>query len=96
VRRRCVFLPRARADLREIGRYIARDNGPRAISFVEDLRVSCRRLAQHSRMGRARPNLRSGLRSFAHDDYVIFYEPLADGVLIVRILHGARDARPLL
>ena len=96
MKRRCVFLPRARADLREIGRYIARDNRPRAISYVEELRESCRRLAEHPRMGRVRPELRSGLRSLSHGDYVIFYEPLQDGAQIVRILHGARDARPLL
>jgi toxin ParE1/3/4 len=96
VKSRCFFLPRARADLGEIGRYIARSNRPRAISYVEELRETCRRLADHPRMGRARPELRPGLRSFPHGDYVIFYQPRPDGVTIVRVLHGARDARPLL
>ncbi len=93
---RCVFQPSARADLRDVGTFIAQNNWPRAISFVLELRLTCRRLAEYPLMGRARPDLQSGLRSFPHGDYVIFYEPLADGVSIVRILHGSRDASLLL
>ena len=42
-------------------------------------------------MGRARDELAPGLRSFPIGRYVIFYEPLPDGVAIARVLHGARD-----
>ena len=31
------------------------------------------------------------LRSFAFERYVIFYEPLVDGIALVRLLHSARD-----
>ena len=94
--RRLDYLPRAERDLDHIKDYIARDNPRRALSFIRELRQACERLADHPRMGRARPELRPRLRSLPHGNYVIFYEPLRDGVRIVRILHGARDARPLL
>jgi toxin ParE1/3/4 len=42
-------------------------------------------------MGRERNELVPGLRSFPIGRYMIFYEPLPDGVVIVRVLHGARD-----
>jgi toxin ParE1/3/4 len=90
---RCVFSPRARADLRGIGNYIARDNRRRAISFVEDLQRACNRLAENPLMGRARPELQPTLRSFPYRDYIIFYRPGRSGVTILRILHSAQDAK---
>jgi plasmid stabilization system protein ParE len=43
-------------------------------------------------MGRARPELADGLRSFpTRTQYIIFYLPDADGLLVVRVLHHARD-----
>jgi len=42
-------------------------------------------------MGRARPELGHGLRSFVVGQYVVFYRPSTKGIEIVRVLHGARD-----
>ena len=43
-------------------------------------------------MGRARPELSGGLRSFpTRTPYIIFYLPNDDGLLVVRVLHHARD-----
>ena len=42
-------------------------------------------------MGRARDELAPELRSFPFERYVIFYEPLQDGIVVVRLMHGARD-----
>jgi toxin ParE1/3/4 len=47
-------------------------------------------------MGRSRPELAPNLRSFPVGQYVIFYLPLAKGVEIVRVLHGARDFESIL
>jgi toxin ParE1/3/4 len=49
-------------------------------------------LARRPQLGRTRPELASGLRSFPVGRYVIFYMPTPKGVEIVRVLHGARDA----
>ena len=42
-------------------------------------------------MGRARDELAPDLRSFPFGRYVIFYEPIEDGIDVVRVLHSARD-----
>jgi toxin ParE1/3/4 len=39
----------------------------------------------------AREQLASGLRVTFHSRYAIYYRPLADAVVIIRVLHGARD-----
>jgi hypothetical protein len=38
-----------------------------------------------------RPELSPDLRSCAHGNYLIFFESATEQVIIVRILHGARD-----
>jgi toxin ParE1/3/4 len=55
-----------------------------------------RLLADNPLIGRARPELKPGLRSFPHGDHLTFHRPAGSGVTIVRVLHGARDARRLL
>ncbi|MBM3942105.1 MAG: type II toxin-antitoxin system RelE/ParE family toxin [SAR202 cluster bacterium] len=52
-------------------------------------------MAYHPRIGRRRSELAPELRSFAVQDYVILYRPMADGVEVVRILHGSRDIESL-
>jgi toxin ParE1/3/4 len=42
-------------------------------------------------MGRARHELLVNLRSFTVENYVIFYQPIADGIEVLRVLYGARD-----
>lgn len=39
-------------------------------------------------MGRSRDELALGIRSFAFGRYVVFFEPLPDGIDVVRVLHG--------
>ena len=46
-------------------------------------------------MGRSREELVPKLRSFPVGNYVIFYQPISDGVEIVRVLHGSRDIESL-
>jgi len=42
-------------------------------------------------MGRSRDELSANVRSFLFGRYVIFYEPIAGGIDVVRVLHSARD-----
>lgn len=92
---RVVFSRRAEHDLEEIGDYIAQDNPRRALNFIEELRAHCARIADAPLAFPLRPELGSGLRSSPHGRYVIFFRPSPSAkpkkVLIVRILHGARD-----
>ncbi|WBQ17716.1 type II toxin-antitoxin system RelE/ParE family toxin [Sphingobium yanoikuyae] len=88
---RLEFSPAAETDLTEIASFIARDNVPRAISFVDELQSACEALLDFPQSGTARHDIREGLRSRPHGSYVIFYEVQPTTVRIQRILHGARD-----
>jgi len=77
--------------LSEIWEFIADDNMARADEFIDRIDERFQALAAQPLMGRDRNELAPGLRSLPVAPYVIFYEPLADGVAIVRVLHGARD-----
>jgi len=88
---RLVFTPLAEQDLEAIADYIAADNPVRALSFVRELRVQCQRITHNPPGYRLRPELGEGIRSCAHGHYAIFFEATHEEVLIVRILHGARD-----
>jgi toxin ParE1/3/4 len=45
--------------------------------------------------GPAREQLGRGLRVTFHNPYAIYYVPLPDAVVIVRVVHGARDIAAL-
>lgn len=92
----CIFSPQAESDLFEIALRIAEENAGRAVSFADDLRERCEKLAAYPGIGRKRTELHPELRSLAHGNYVIFYTEIASGVRIERILHGARDIPSLL
>lgn len=90
-----VFTEQAEIDLEEIGDYIAADNPSRAVSFVQEIRKHCTRIATSPFGYVARPELGEGIRSCTHERYLILFQPSDRDVLIVRIIHGARDLRVL-
>jgi toxin ParE1/3/4 len=90
---RLVFSPRAEVDLEEIGDYIARDNPARAISFLDEVRARCDRIAATPASYPAREDLAAGLRMAVHGRYLVLFRTNPDGVRIERILHGARRLR---
>ncbi len=80
----------ARADLLEIWLYIARDSidsAERNLTFQEKFRA----LAAQPEIGRGRDELLGGMRSFPVGNYQIYYEPMAGGIRVLRVLHSARD-----
>ncbi len=81
----------AKSDLKEIWKYIASDSKERANDFLRALNDKMEALAKNPLMGRERDEVTPGLRSFPFKRYVIFYQPLPDGIDVVRVLHGARD-----
>jgi plasmid stabilization system protein ParE len=87
-------LPAAQRDLLDILSFIARESGSLKLAqeFVARLRRQCRHLAElPGTLGRARPDLRSDIRSFPSGNYVIFFRYL-DGVFeVVNVLEGHRD-----
>lgn len=92
-----VFSDEARANLRYIALYIARDNKKRALSFVQELREAALALGDYPR---AHP-LILGYESYGHRRkpfraYLIIYTIAGDKVIIDAILHGAQDYEAIL
>jgi toxin ParE1/3/4 len=83
----------ADADLELIADYVSRDNSSAAIKLMRSLIDRFMLLANQPMSGEVRNDLRRGLRCVAVGNYVIFFEPLPDGVRILRVIHGARDLR---
>src|SRR3954468_13187144 len=89
---RCRLSPLAERDLDEIWSYVAEDATPTiADRLVDDIIHRFDLLAEQSGMGRARPEFGIGVRSFAVENYVIYYRQEVNDVLIARVLHGRRD-----
>lgn len=88
---RLVILPAARADLVEIGDFIALDNPRRAETFLNEVETQMAQISERPASFPTRDELHPGLRSARHGRYLIFFKEVGDQVQIVRVLHGARD-----
>ena len=88
------FTEPAKQDLREIAAYIRRDNPAAARRTVARLREVCRTtLVMFPAGGTQRDDLSPGLRCFSVGNYLIYFRG-RDPIVIVRVLHGARDVSP--
>lgn len=97
MRRQVYCLPQARVDLVEIASRIGRDNKSSAIRFIDAVEGTFKTLLRSPHLG-LRGEFRSPHLADIHrwrvkgfENYLIFYRTLADGISVVRILHGARD-----
>jgi addiction module RelE/StbE family toxin len=94
---RVVLSDEAKADLREIALFIARDSKARARSFVRELQAKAHDVANMPRAFPLVPRYEHhGIRRRPFRDYLIFYRIEDSRIAIVRILHGARDYEALL
>lgn len=89
--------PQAKLDLLEHFIYIGRDNLNAAERFLRTVEDDLEKLLHMPGMGRKRefkkPEL-AEIRSLVvtgFKNYIIFYRPTANGVEVLRVLHGARD-----
>jgi toxin ParE1/3/4 len=81
----------AERDLEEIMEWLYEHSPTVAERFPTALDSRCRLLATQPMTGRARDELRSGLRSVVVEYYVIFFLVTDDEIQIRRIVHGSRD-----
>lgn len=81
------------ASMADISDYIFHESGDRAARhFAAELDAKCRSLAElPGTLGRARPELRENLRSYAFKSHIIFFRYVDDMFEVVDILHGHRD-----
>ncbi|MDP3745901.1 MAG: type II toxin-antitoxin system RelE/ParE family toxin [Phenylobacterium sp.] len=88
--------PQATLDEREIFLTIAADNPSAAERFLIAIYDAEDRLAEFPQLGRPRADFGSTIRSWTVEPYLIFYSVELDAVVILRILHGARDLGDLI
>ncbi len=86
----------AQQDYRDVWRYIAADNPDAADEFLRRVDAKLELYARHPLMGKNRNDLAPGLRSFSVAHYLAFYNATADGIDLVRLLHGSRPLKALL
>lgn len=91
MKNRYLIDPDARRDLEQIFDYVTAENRSAAQRLMRAFRQRFRLLASQPLMGQARPELAPNLRSFSVGNYVFFFRPIAHGIAVARVLHGARD-----
>jgi toxin ParE1/3/4 len=94
---RAKFSPKAARDLDEIFRFISSDNPDAAQRVRETILDVADFLAQNPELGRKIRNASSRhaqIRWFVvpkFHNYLIFYQPFQETIMVVRILHAAQD-----
>lgn len=86
-----VILPAARADLIDIGDFIALDNRPRAAAFMAEIEAKIVEVGERPGSFQKRDELHKGLRNARHGRYLIFFIEVGNEVQIVRVIQGSRD-----
>jgi toxin ParE1/3/4 len=83
----------SRGDLKEIGRYIARESQSRdvALRFLDVIAKRCATYARNPLLSEACPELGADVRRFPVGNYVVFYRPIRNGIEMLRVIHAARD-----
>ncbi|MEH1895713.1 MAG: type II toxin-antitoxin system RelE/ParE family toxin [Nostoc sp.] len=89
------FSDEAIQDLDEICEYIARSNPKAASKLFDDIRKKCKLIADFPSMGKSYTRLVTNLRGFVVDDYIIFYYPSEDGIIVTRVASSYRDLESL-
>jgi toxin ParE1/3/4 len=83
--------PQAEIDIASIWQFIANGSVRAADAMLDRIEGTFDMLAQAPLAGRERADLRASLRSFPVESYIIFYNPVSDGIEVVRVLHGRQD-----
>lgn len=81
----------ADGDLDSIRDFICQNSPAAANSVLEELFGALELLAANPGIGQRRDDLQQGLRMFSVRPYAIMYYAGADGIHVLRIVHGTRD-----
>lgn len=92
------FAPEAEQQLFDLYRYIATAGSPEdAARFVDSIVTFCEGLATFSVVGRARDDIRPGLRVVGYRRRVVVaFTVIGQSVVIVGIFYGGRDYEAVL
>ncbi|WP_188151473.1 type II toxin-antitoxin system RelE/ParE family toxin [Teredinibacter waterburyi] len=81
----------AEGDLLAIWLYIAEDQPVNADRYLDKLQEKALKLAEFPDLGRDRPELVKGLKSFPVDRYNLYYQITDTKLILVRVLRADRD-----
>lgn len=81
----------AETDLLDIWLYIAEDQPINADRYLDKLQEKAQKLTEFPDLGRDRPELADGLKSFPVDRYNLYYTFTQTKLILVRVLPGDRD-----
>ena len=81
----------AENDLLDTWLYIAEDQPINADRYLDKLQEKAQKLAEFPDLGRDRPELAEGLKSFPVDRYNLYYTVTETKLILVRVLPGDRD-----
>ena len=92
-KRPVIWSPEAESDLADIWSYYRDVAGAQAAEgkSLRAISKACLLLEEHALVGRARDEIRPGLRSVLVSPHVVFYRVSGETAQIVRILDGRRD-----
>ena len=85
----------AEDDLADIWATIAADSPERASAFVTSIIERFEPLRHHPELGPARKHLAPGLRAHFHGNYTLYYRFTETELIILHVVHGARDQAAL-
>lgn len=89
-----LFARSAQTDLLETWSFIAEESFEAADHVLDTIEREAQTLARQPMMGRERPELGTGIRCWpTSSSYNLYYLPVPSGVLIIRVLHHARDVQ---
>ena len=84
---------KAEVDLLEIWSHIAGNSPQAADRLLDEIDAASKMLAKHPNAGKSRDDLAHGIRFYPVGNYLIFYTVRESGIIIVRVINGARDYR---
>ena len=92
-----VFVTTAAEQARvEIWLHIAQDNPVAADRVLDEIDEKSLAYSRQPEMGDPRQDLGSDVRCFSVGNYVVIYRPVEDGIVILLVVHGARDVPAVL
>ena len=91
---RVLYTRSAETDLLEAWLFIAEEDPVAADRVLDAIDVEASTLSLQPMMGRARPELGEGVRSWpTSTPYVLFYASEGEDLIVLRVLHHARDVQ---
>lgn len=83
--------PKAEQDISDIWRYIAPENENAADALLLRMFAQFEVAADMPAVGSPRPELSPTARILVEGRYVIIYEPMSYGIMVVAVVHGMRS-----